>query len=69
MDQPTLDVLYALYLAPRTVQSDFSRSNVEQMGALASQGLITTRENRTVYGRLWRITPPGQNQLIAYGLL
>jgi proline dehydrogenase len=69
MDQPTLDTLYSLFLAPRTVQSDFSRSNAEQMAALASQGLISTRETKTTHGRLWRITPPGINTLIAHGLL
>jgi hypothetical protein len=69
MDQPTLDTLYALYLAPRTVQSDFARQWAEQLAALASQSLITTKEAKDTYGRLWRITPVGQNQLIAHGLL
>jgi hypothetical protein len=69
MDRDTLDTLYALYLAPRTVQSDFARQWAEQLGALASQGLITTKEAKDTFGRLWRITPPGQNQLIAHGLL
>lgn len=69
MDQQTLNTLYALYLAPRTVQSDFARQWAEQLAALASQGLITTKEGKELYGRLWRITPPGQNQLIAHGLL
>lgn len=69
MDQATLEVLYALYLAPRTVQSDFSRTHAEQVGSLASRGLITTKETKDTYGRLWRITPIGQNQLIAHGQL
>lgn len=69
MDAETLNVLYALYLAPRTVQSDFARQWAEQLGALSSQGLITTKEAKDTFGRLWRITPPGQNQLIAHGLL
>ena len=69
MDQQTLDTLHALYLAPRTVQSDFARERAEDIGALASQGLITTKDGKDTYGRLWRITPPGQHQLIAHGLL
>lgn len=69
MDQLTLDTLQALYLAPRTVQSDFARMHAEQLACLASQGLITTKEAKDTYGRLWRITPPGLNQLIAHGLL
>ena len=69
MDGETLSVLYALYLAPRTVQSDFARQWAEQLGALSSQRLITTKEAKDTFGRLWRITPPGQNQLIAHGLL
>lgn len=69
MDHQTLDTLHTLYLAPRTVQSDFARERAQEVGALASQGLITTKEGKDTYGRLWRITPPGQNQLIAHGYL
>ena len=69
MDPQSLQVLYDLYLAPRTVQSDFARTWAQEVGSLASRGLITTKEARTTYGRLWRITPPGLNQLIAHGAL
>lgn len=69
MDASTLDTLHLLYLAPRTVQSDFAREKAQEIGALASQGLITTKEGTTAYRRLWRVTPPGLNQLIAYGYL
>lgn len=69
MDQATLNTLHTLYLAPRTVQSDYARTWAQEVAALASQGLITTKEAKATYGRLWRITPPGLNQLIAYGLL
>ena len=69
MDQQTLDTLYALFLAPRTVQSDFARQHAAEVASLASQGLITTKEAPDCYGRLWRITPVGQNSLISYGRL
>lgn len=69
MNAETLEALHTIYLAPRTVQSDFAREHAQDIGALASQGLITTKEARNVYGRLWRITPPGHQQLIAHGLL
>lgn len=69
MDAKTLSALHSIYLAPRTVQSDFARENAQQLGSLASQGCISTKEGRNTYGRLWRITPPGLQQLIAHGLL
>lgn len=69
MDDKTLGALHAIYLAPRTVQSDFAREHAQQIGALASQGCVSTKEGRNNYGRLWRITPPGLQQLIAHGLL
>lgn len=69
MDKATLDALHTLYLAPRTVQSDFCRTWAQEVASLASQGLITTKEKKDTYGRLWRITPPGLNQLIAFGYL
>lgn len=69
MDEKTLHALQTIYLAPRTVQSDFAREYAQQIGSLASQGCISTKEDRNTYGRLWRITPPGLQQLIAHGLL
>ena len=69
MDKKTLDTLHGLYLAPRTVQSDYARERAQEIGELASQGLITTKEAEGSYGRLWRINALGINQLIAYGLL
>lgn len=69
MDTATLIALHNLYLAPRTVQSDFARSWAQEIGCLASKGYITTREGAYVFGRLWRVTPPGINELIAHGYL
>lgn len=69
LDYDTLQTLHTIYLAPRTVQSDFAREQAEEIGSLASQGLISTKDGKDTYGRLWRITPPGQHQLIAHGLL
>ena len=69
MNAETLATLQTIYLAPRTVQSDFAREHAQSIAALASQGFVSTKEARNAYGRLWRITPPGQQQLIAHGLL
>lgn len=69
MDKQTLEALHALFLAPRTVQSDFARMWAQEIACLASQGHITTKEGQSTFGRLWRVTPPGINQLIAHGLL
>lgn len=69
MDDKTLLALQSIYLAPRTVQSDFAREYAQQIAALASQGCVSTKEGRNTYGRLWRITPPGIQQLIAHGHL
>lgn len=72
MDKPTLmDVAIELHRQPRSVSSDFARAYSQEIGALASQGLITTRlANRNAfYGRLWRLTSNGVSHLEKTGLL
>lgn len=54
-----LETLYSIYLAPRTLQSDFSRQWAFEIGVLASQGHITTQVGTDKYGRLWRCTQTG----------
>ena len=69
MDKATLETLHLVYLAPRSIQSDFARERAQEIAALASQGYVTTRQAKDTFGRLWRVTPPGQSILIAHGLL
>ena len=69
MDRETLEALHLVFLAPRSIQSDFSRERAQEVAALASQGYITTCQAKDTYGRQWRITPTGQTVLVARGLL
>ena len=53
------DVLRTTYLTPYTVSSEFSRYHAKEIAALASMGLITTRESPNEFGRFWRVTEEG----------
>lgn len=60
MDRSTLnEVLHRVYRKGLPLQSDFARTNAQEIAALASLGLITTREAPHQYGRTWRITGEG----------
>lgn len=64
-----LEALHAIYLAPRSIQSDFAREKALEVAALASQGHITTLVQKDTYGRQWRITPKGHALLSVEGRL
>jgi hypothetical protein len=64
MEKETLfDVLRTTYLTPYTISSDFARYKAKEIAALASMGLITTRESFCEYGRFWRVTEKGISHL------
>lgn len=46
-----------------TVSSDFARFNARSIGALASQGFITTKLTSNAHGNVWRVTAKGLSKL------
>ena len=63
------DTLYRAFTSPFAVSSNFSRYKAQEIGALASLGLITTKVGRNDYGRIWRITEEGIETLRIEGYL
>jgi len=63
------ETLYRTFKEPFSVSSNFSRYRSQEIGALASLGLITTKVGRKEYGRLWRITEEGIETLRIEGYL
>lgn len=60
MERSTLNqVLHRVYRKGLPLQSDFARQHDQEIAALASLGLITTKEAPHQYGRTWRITGEG----------
>lgn len=72
MTQPSMiEVLAELHRCPRSVSSDYARAFAQEIAALASQGLLTTRlpQRKTAYGRVWRVTAGGAHSLTKGGYL
>lgn len=70
MQRTTLnDVLLRVYRKGLPLQSNFAREHDQEIAALASLGLITTREAPHQYGRTWRITGEGLGFLKEEGCL
>ena len=49
-----------------TTKSDFAREYADQIARLASMNLITVKVNPDIYGRRWRITQKGMDELDEY---
>lgn len=62
-------VLHRIYLQGVTVQSNFARANMEEVAALASLGLISTKIGPRTFGKVWRITEAGIETLRFEGRL
>jgi len=62
-------ILYKAYLLGISLQSNIAREFDQEIAALASLGLITTKEAPHQYGRIWRITEEGLGLLREEGLL
>jgi hypothetical protein len=63
------DTLYRTYTSPVSISSDFARYKAQEIAALASMGLITTKVTKRLYGRTWRITEEGIETLRIEGFL
>lgn len=61
--------LYKTFTSPFSVQSDFARARAQEIAALASMSLITTKVGKLEYGRIWRITEEGIETLRIEGYL
>jgi hypothetical protein len=62
-------ILLRTYLQGISLQSNVARQFDQEISALASLGLITTKEAPHQYGRIWRITEEGLGLLREEGLL
>lgn len=70
MEHKTLyQVLHRAYLQPFAVASNYCRRHIQEVAALASMGLLTTKVGNRIYGRQWRITPDGIETLHIEGYL
>ena len=70
MERATLNVvLHRVYRKGLPLQSNFARFHDQEIAALASLGLITTKEAPHQYGRTWRITEEGLGFLKEEGFL
>jgi hypothetical protein len=63
------DILMRTYLQGISLQSNVARQFDQEISALASLGLITTKEAPHTYGRIWRITEEGLGLLREEGYL
>lgn len=65
-------VLHIAYIEGFSVQSNFARKFAQEVAALASLGMITTKVVRgqtPVFGRVWRITKEGLEFLSEEGIV
>lgn len=63
------EVLLRVYRHGLSLQSDYARTFDQEISAMASLGLITTKEAPHQYGRIWRITEEGLGLLREEGYL
>lgn len=63
------EVLLKVYRHGLSLQSDYARTFDQEISAMASLGLITTKEAPHQYGRIWRITEEGLGLLREEGYL
>ena len=65
-----LSVLKAVYLRGGiSLQSNFARENAQSVGALASMGYLSTKEEAGTFGNTWRPTFAGLLKLTEKGLV
>jgi len=63
------EILLRVYRSGLSIQSDYSRSFDQEIAAMASLGLISTKEAPHTFGRVWRITEEGLRLLREEGFL
>jgi hypothetical protein len=65
-----LSVLKAVYLRGGvTIQSNFARENAKVVGALASLGYLSTKEEADTFSNTWRPTFAGLLKLTEKGIV
>jgi hypothetical protein len=70
MNRKTInEILHKVYRQGLSLQSNFVREFDQEIAALASLRLITTKEAPHQYGRTWRITEEGLGLLREEGYL
>lgn len=62
-------ILLSAYHQGVSLQSNIAREFDQEIAALASLGMITTKQAPHSYGRIWRITEEGLGLLREEGLL
>lgn len=62
-------VLHKVFTSGVSLQSDYAREFDQEIAALASLGMITTKLAPHTYGRVWRITEEGLGLLREEGYL
>lgn len=65
----TNEILHRVYRNGLSLQSEMAREFDQEVAALASLGLITTKVAPHQYGRIWRITEEGLGLLREEGYL
>jgi hypothetical protein len=68
-NQSLYEVLWYAYLKTFSISSDYARYKAQEIAALASMGLISTRCGPRKYGRTWRVTEEGIETLRIEGYL
>jgi hypothetical protein len=66
------DVLFRAYTHGFAVQSNYARHHAQEVAALASMGMLTTKVVRgtsPVFGRMWRVTLTGMKLLSEEGIV
>lgn len=70
MNRKKIDtILHHVYSQSLSLQSNYARQYDQEIAALASLGLITTKVAPHTYGRIWRITEEGLGLLRDEGYL
>jgi hypothetical protein len=62
-------ILLTVYRQGISLQSNLAREFDQEIAALASLGMITTKEAPHTFGRIWRITEEGLGLLREEGYL
>lgn len=63
------EILLKVYRSGLSLQSNYTRQFDQEIAAMASMGLITTKDAPHTFGRVWRITEEGLRLLREEGYL
>lgn len=68
-DGKLAEVLLWAYCSPFKIQSDYARAHAQEVACLACLGMLSTQDGPSQYGRKWRITGIGLEELRKLGIL